>query len=212
MLASVDHFNATSEVANQEAIAYSAAFQASVAFPDVERQIVQRDLVCLMRSVATDSWAASEKGDLAGDSNTNVWLARTMSDLGMIEPQRDAQLDRLGAVESELREAAKSGQARLLSGELHLPLAMWALLYLSLLVLVFLMTIMLRPYPLLLAVSLGATFVVSAGMIFVLIAFAEPFDTNTGVYISPQAIEAVMIRLEETQPGVAWEPCERLSS
>lgn len=210
MLASVDHFNATSNVANQEAISYSAAFQSSVALADSDRQIVQRDLVCLMRSVASDSWSASIKGDLAGDRNTNAWLAKTLSDLNTIEPQRDTQLDPLGSVESELRDAAKFGQERLLSGELHLPPAMWGLLFLSLLVLVFLMTMMMRPYPLLLAVSLGATFVVSAGMIFVLVAFAEPFDTDTGVYISPQALEAVMIRMEEAQPGAAWEPCQSL--
>lgn len=211
MLASVDHFNATSDVANQEAIAYSAAFQSSVALPDAGRPTVQRDLVCLMRSVASDSWSASAKGDLAGDRNTNAWLAKTMSDLSTIELQRDAQRDPLGAVESELRDASKFGQQRLLSGESNLPAAMWALLYVSLLVLTFLMTVMLRPYPLLLTVSLGATFIVSAGMLCVLVAFAEPFDTDTGVYISPLALEAVMIRMEESQPGPAWDPCERLT-
>lgn len=211
MLASVDHFNATSEVANEEAIAYSAAFQTSVALPAPARQIVQRDLVCLMRSVATDSWRAATKGDLTGDRNSNAWLAKTMSDLGTLSQQPDMRSDIPGAVESELREAAKFGQKRLLGGESTLPLAMWALLYLSLLVLVFLMTIMMRSYPLLLALCIGATFTVSAGMIFVLVAFAEPFDTDTGVYISPRALEAVLLSSQESQPGAAWDSCERLS-
>lgn len=211
MLASVDHFNATSEVANEEAIAYSAAFQTSVALPAPARQIVQRDLVCLMRSVATDSWYAATKGDLTGDRNSNAWLAKTMSDLGTLSQQPDMRSDIPGAVESELREAAKFGQKRLLGGESTLPLAMWALLYLSLLVLVFLMTIMMRSYPLLLALCIGATFTVSAGMIFVLVAFAEPFDTDTGVYISPRALEAVLLSSQESQPGAAWDSCERLS-
>lgn len=211
MLASVDHFNATSEVANEEAIAYSAAFQTSVALPAPARQIVQRDLVCLMRSVATDSWHAATKGDLTGDRNSNAWLAKTMSDLGTLSQQPDMRSDIPGAVESELREAAKFGQKRLLGGESTLPLAMWALLYLSLLVLVFLMTLMMRSYPLLLALCIGATFTVSAGMIFVLVAFAEPFDTDTGVYISPRALEAVLLSSQESQPGAAWDSCERLS-
>ena len=211
MLASVGHFNATSEVANEEAIAYSAAFQNSVALPDPARQIVQRDLVCLMRSVSTDSWHAATTGDLTGDRNSNAWRAKTVSDLGTFAVASGGSSDALDAVASEVRDAAKLGQKRLLSGESTLPLALWALLYLSLLVLTFLMTLMMRSYPLLLALCIGATFTVSAGMICVLVAFAEPFDTDTGVYISPQALEAVLISSQESQPGAAWDPCERLS-
>ena len=211
MLASVDHFNATSEVANEEAIAYSAAFQNSVALPDPARQIVQRDLVCLMRSVATDSWEAVTKGDLTGDRNSSAWRAKTVSDFGTIALASGGSSDALDAVASEVRDAAKFGQHRLLAGESTLPLAMWALLYLSLLVLTFLMTLMMRSYPLLLALCLGATFIVSAGMISVLVAFAEPFDTDTGVYISPRALESVLITAQESQPGAVWDSCERLS-
>ena len=211
MLASVDHFNATSEVANDEAIAYSAAFQNSVALPDPARQIVQRDLVCLMRSVATDSWEAATTGDLTGDRNSNAWRAKTVSDFGTIALASGGSSDALDAVASEVRDAAKFGQHRLLAGESTLPLAMWALLYLSLLVLTFLMTLMMRSYPLLLALCLGATFIVSAGMISVLVAFAEPFDTDTGVYISPRALESVLITAQESQPGAVWDSCERLS-
>ena len=211
MLASVDHFNATSEVANDEAIAYSAAFQNSVALPDPALQIVQRDLVCLMRSVATDSWNAATTGDLTGDRNSNAWRAKTVSDFGTIALASGGSSDALDAVASEVRDATKFGQQRLLAGESTLPLAMWALLYLSLLVLTFLMTLMMRSYPLLLALCLGATFIVSAGMISVLVAFAEPFDTDTGVYISPRALESVLITAQESQPGAAWDSCERLS-
>ena len=211
MLASVDHFNATSEVANDEAIAYSAAFQNSVALPDPALQIVQRDLVCLMRSVATDSWEAATTGDLTGDRNSNAWRAKTVSDFGTIALASGGSSDALDAVASEVRDATKFGQQRLLAGESTLPLAMWALLYLSLLVLTFLMTLMMRSYPLLLALCLGATFIVSAGMISVLVAFAEPFDTDTGVYISPRALESVLITAQESQPGAAWDSCERLS-
>ena len=211
MLASVDHFNATSEVANDEAIAYSAAFQNSVALPDPALQIVQRDLVCLMRSVATDSWNAATTGDLTGDRNSNAWRAKTVSDFGTIALASGGSSDALDAVASEVRDAAKFGQHRLLAGESTLPLAMWALLYLSLLVLTFLMTLMMRSYPLLLALCLGATFIVSAGMISVLVAFAEPFDTDTGVYISPRALESVLITAQESQPGALWDSCERLS-
>ena len=211
MLASVDHFNATSEVANDEAIAYSAAFQNSVALPDPALQIVQRDLVCLMRSVATDSWNAATTGDLTGDRNSNAWRAKTVSDFGTIALASGGSSDALDAVASEVRDAAKFGQHRLLAGESTLPLAMWALLYLSLLVLTFLMSLMMRSYPLLLALCLGATFIVSAGMISVLVAFAEPFDTDTGVYISPRALESVLITAQESQPGAVWDSCERLS-
>ncbi len=52
--------------------------------------------------------------------------------------------------------------------------------------------------------------IVTYEMVAVLVAFAEPFDKDTGVYISPQAIEAVTIRLTAAYPGPAWDSCERL--
>lgn len=210
MLASVDHFNATADLASQEAIAYSAAFDATPALPEPGRQVIQRDLACLVRSVATDSWEASTKGELAGDLNTQAWFTRTLADLSDVRAVEQSGQGSIDSVEDELIDAGKFGQQRLLSGESELPAAMWGLVYLSLFMLAFISTLMMRSHMLLLSLSLCAIFLVSAGMVAVLVAFAEPFDKDTGVYISPQAIEAVAIRLTAAYPGPAWDACERL--
>jgi hypothetical protein len=207
MLTSVDHFNGTAASATAEALNYSAAFDGTAALRPADTDKLQRDLVCLMRSVATTSWAATEEGDLTGSENTHAWQARALRDADAVVPETYVQ-DGLSTVHSELREAAKAGQERLLASEANLPTALWLLVYLSLFVLIFSLTLLLRPYPTLAVATLAAIMVLSTAMVWVLTAFSGPFSKGDGVYISPRALESVMLRLQSSYPGKAWEPCE----
>lgn len=53
--------------------------------------------------------------------------------------------------------------------------------------LVFTLTLMLRPYPMMAALSLGTILVLGVAMVWVLTAFATPFTRGDSVYISPRA-------------------------
>jgi hypothetical protein len=48
-------------------------------------------------------------------------------------------------------------------------------------------------------------------MLWTLTTFDEPFNQGDGVYISPRALNAVMVRLQATYPGADWSPCENLA-
>ena len=88
---------------------------------------------------------------------------------------------------------------------------LWLLVYVSVFLLVFVITLMLRPYPMLAAVSLGTILILSVAMVWVLTAFAKPFTPHDSVYIPPRAMNGVMVHLEQVYPGAAWAPCERLA-
>lgn len=211
MLASVDHFNATKEIVTGEALNYSAAFDATAGLGAPDQAKVQRDLVCLMRSVTINSWAATEAADLTGSENTHAWRSRTLTDANAVEPKTTVQENSLGTLQSELIEASKAGQQRLLSAESELPTALWVLVFISVFVLAFVLSVLLRPYPVLAVTTLTAILLLSGAMVWTLTAFAEPFTKNDGVFISPRAMQSVMIRLEGTYPGAAWAPCEELA-
>lgn len=211
MLTSVDHYNATDDIVTAEALSYSAAFDATAGLADPDKAKVQRDLVCLMRSVTTNSWAATESEDLTGSENTHAWRARAINDADTIEPKTKVQENSVETLQSELINASRTGQERLLAAESDLPVAMWALVYISIFVLAFVLTVLLRPYPTLAVTTLSAILLLSGAMVWTLTAFAEPFTKHDGVYIAPTALEAVMVRLEGTYPGRAWEPCTELA-
>lgn len=211
MLASVDHFNGTKEIVTNEALSYSAAFDATAGLVAPDQAKVQRDLVCLMRSVTTNSWAATEASDLTGSENTHAWRSRTLKDANAVEPKTTVQENSVGTLQSELIEASKAGQQRLLAADSELPTALWVLVYISVFVLAFVLAVLLRPYPVLAVTTLTAILVLSSAMVWTLTAFAEPFSKNDGVFISPRAMESVMIRLEGTYPGPVWAPCEELA-
>jgi hypothetical protein len=82
MLASIDHYYATRSGVDAEAVAYAAAFNAAATLPASDQDRIQRDLVCLMRSVSTDSWEATAAEQLTGARNTDLWRARIRGDVG----------------------------------------------------------------------------------------------------------------------------------
>lgn len=210
MLASLSHFNATDDVVNSEALAYSAAFDGTVALAHTDQAKVRRDLVCLMRSIATSSWTATEAEDATGSENTHAWRTRALEDTNAVVPTTVAQETSLGTLQSELVEAAKAGQHRLLAARNDLPGPLWIVVYISIFLLTTALTVLLRPYPALAVTSLGAILLLSSAMVWTLTAFAQPF-TKDGIYLSPHAINDVMVRLQSAHPDADWSPCEELS-
>ena len=212
MMTSIDHFNATKEIVRDEALAYSAAFDATVAIPAEQQLLIRHDLVCLMQSVVRDSWNASEANDLTGDENTQAWMVRVFANLKGYSSEQATEQAAIDRVQDQLGEAMQAGQTRLLSATVFLPFPLWVVVYLSVFILLLVVTVLMRPNPLLQAVLLACMFLLSASMIWALVAFQKPFNKSDGVYIAPDALEAVMIRLRDVYPGPAWEPCERLAT
>ena len=213
MLASLDHYNATKAVVAEEALAYSAAFDSTDGLAPKDQGVMQRDLICLMRSVATNSWAAAEAEDLRGSANTHSWRRRTSDHADEVDPKTKAQEDSLDNLQSELINASKSGQQRLLAAEGDLPLALWILVFVSIFALISILTALLRFHPsrTLAITSLAATLMISTAMVFTLTTFDEPFNKKDGVFISPRALNAVLVRLQGTYPEAGWGPCEAVA-
>ena len=72
---SVQVFEDASASAKNEALSLVDVYEDADYFPSAPADQLRRDSVCLMRSVATDSWVAAEAGDLTGDENTAAWAA-----------------------------------------------------------------------------------------------------------------------------------------
>lgn len=213
MLSALDHYNATKDVVSQEAVAFSQAFQYTDGLAPADEQTIQRDLICLMRSVATYSWTAAEAGNLNGSDNTHAWQRRTTMHANAAVTTTKAQEDSLGGVKSNLISAIGSGQQRLLAAHSNLPLALRNLVFVSILVLTAMLTAQLRGHPSrAFAISaLASVLIVSTAMIATLKTFDEPFTQGDGVYIAPRALNAALSRLEATYPGADWRECEMLA-
>ena len=213
MLASLDHYNTTKAIVADEALAYSAAFDSTEGLARGDQPNIQRDLVCLMRSVATYSWAAAQSATLTGSPNTHAWRRRATGHANAVIPQTKGQEDSLNTLQSELINASKSGQQRLLAADSDLPLALWVLVFVSIFVLTTGLTTLLLSHPsrTLAIAGLASVLALSTAMLWTLTTFDEPFNQGDGVYISPRALNAVMVRLQGTYPSADWGPCEMLA-
>jgi len=210
LLFTVQHFTTTASHVRDEARAISDIFESVQSFPPEERAPIERDAVCLMRSIATDSWAASQRADLAGNKNTTEWWNRIRGDVGALPAERPIDEGSQAVALAAVTEGINAGQTRLLNAVSTLPGVVWFVIDLGMGVFAALIFLSFPGRTRTAIVGLGLALALTMGVVFSLGVFAEPF-TDLGVSVKPTAIQGTMMRLERAYPGTEWAPCERLA-
>lgn len=210
LLFTVQHFTSTASHVRDEARAISDIFESVQSFPAEVRAPVERDAVCLMRSIATDSWAAAQRADLSGDMNTTSWWNRIRGDVGALPAVRPIDEGSQAVALNAITEGINAGQTRLLSAPSTLPGVVWFVIDLGMCIFAALIFLSFPGRPRTAVVGLGLALVLTMGVVFSLGVFAEPF-TDLGVSVKPTAIQGTMMRLQSAYPGAEWQPCERLA-
>ena len=171
---------------------------------------VRRDTICLMRSVATDSWTSAARADLTGDENTAAWAAQVRSSVASLPTRTATQQEAQAQMMTAFQEAQNARQKRILSSAFNLPLIVWIVIDLGVFVFAALMMISLPNRPRTALVLIGACLLFTMGVVGALSMFATPF-TKIGVSVQPDDIEGALLRLEDIYPDKDWSPCERLA-
>lgn len=210
MLSALEGYDEAQRAADDEAVSYSAAYDNSMALPLSGRLDVQHNLVCLMRSVATGSWAASAMEDIAGDPKTTAWQTVTLASVNGLKPTSAVEEEAVKDTRAAITQASAQEQLRLFQSQRDTPFALWLLVGVSIAGFCFLVVQGMLPSRLHAMSLIAAVTVVTVAAIWASAAFADPYDGEGGIYLGPTSLEAVMSRLELQYPGPAWGPCERL--
>ncbi len=207
---SVQVYEEVRQSAREEAVALADVFESADFFPTSPADQVRRDTICLMRSVATDSWSSAESGDLTGDENTAAWASQLRSGIAELPTRTSTQQEAQAQMMAAFQEAQNARQKRILSSVFNLPLIVWIVIDLGVFVFAALMMISLPDRPRTALVLIAACLVFTMGVVGALSMFATPF-THLGVSVKPGDIEGALVRLEDTSPFQDWAPCERLA-
>ncbi|MFM2438837.1 MAG: hypothetical protein RLZ55_1662 [Actinomycetota bacterium] len=209
----VGHFVDTRQAAREEAITAAALFNIVEPYPKESRDALRHDLVCLMRTSATDDWAAAKAGDFTGSENTNTYALAVQRQVEAL-PQETATeaSNHYFATESNLN-LAKSRQLRLLYAAPEIPPAVWLVIYVSAFVFIGLMAFHLGERTRLARIALPATGLVLIAIVGSLAALDTPYS-GAGVALKPLALEAALSRLQDAypEPAALWAPCDRLAA
>ncbi|MCX6433279.1 MAG: hypothetical protein NTX29_10980 [Actinobacteria bacterium] len=184
LIFSVQHYGDARNSARDEAVASSSLFKSASPFTQVERDRLRRDLVCLMRSSATDDWTAGESKDLTGSSITNAWEAQVQADVEKLTYDTDARNGYQYFIVQDSLDVSKARQARLLYTQPDIPL--------------------------LVRMSVIACSIILLVTIGTLTALDEPF-TGAGSSVTPVALNGALTRLHDATPGPIWDPCPTMS-
>lgn len=207
---SVEQYSDASDTVREQALAVAAAFDDTWELPETSVEPVRRGIVCLTRSLIEDSFT-TDGGSLSmtTDRNTQAWwrlIVTTFTEQAAAHPEA---LDQFDTAFANLEQLSSLEQQRLLRSFNELPGVVWFVIYLCMGALVTLQSFSLRRQPVLHTTSVVLTWLVTAGLLGSLVAFAEPFSTF-GATVSSAPLEAVLERLEADFPGSVWRPCERL--
>jgi len=207
---SVQVYEEVRQSARDEAVALADVFESADFFPTAPADDVRRDTICLMRSVATDSWSSAESGDLTGDENTAAWAALVRQSIAALPTSTSTQQEAQAQMMTAFQEAQNARQQRILSSVFNLPLIVWIVIDLGVFVFAALMMISLPERPRTALVLISACLLFTMGVVGALSMFATPF-THLGVSVKPDDIEGALLRLEDTSPFTDWSPCDRLA-
>ena len=207
---SVQVYEEVRQSAREEAVALADVFESADFFRASPAEAVRRDTICLMRSVATDSWTSAAQADLTGDENTAACAAQVRSSIADLPTRTATQQEAQAQMMTAFQDAQNARQKRILSSAFSLPLIVWIVIDLGVFVFAALMMISLPNRPRTAFVLIGACLVFTMGVVGALSMFATPF-TKIGVSVQPDDIEGALLRLEDIYPTTDWSPCERLA-
>ncbi|TXH42733.1 MAG: DUF4239 domain-containing protein [Actinobacteria bacterium] len=209
----VGHFVDTRQAAREEAISAVALFNSVEPYPAEQRDRVRHDLICLMRSSATDDWAASTASDFTGSENTNAYAVAVQRQLEALPQESAVEASNHYFVTDSNLALAKARQLRLLYAAPEIPPAVWVVIYVSAFVFVGLMAFHLGERRRLARVALPATGLVLVAIVGSLAVLDTPFS-GAGVALRPLALEAALTRLQDAYPEPAsmWSGCDRLAA
>ena len=207
---SVQVYEEVRQSARDEAVALADVYENADFFPATPADQLRRDTICLMRSVATDSWTSAQSGDLTGDENTAAWAAQARSSIADLPTRTSTQQEAQAQTMTAFQEAQNARQKRILSSVFSLPLIVWIVIDLGVFVFAALMMVSLPDRPRTALILIGACLLFTMGVVGALSMFATPF-THIGVSVKPDDIEGALLRLEDIYPDQDWSPCERLA-
>ena len=208
---SVQVYEEARQSAREEAVTMAEVFENASFFPDPQASALRRDMICLMRSVVSDSWSAVERGDVTGNRNTAAWVARVRNEVQSLPADTEAEKAAQALTLETFQESQSNRQHRLLSSTTGLPLIVWLVIDLGVFVFAALMVVSLPHRPRTAQILIGACLLFTMGVIAALSMFATPF-THIGVSVRPVDVNAALSRLQDVYPDADWQPCPRLVS
>lgn len=124
----IGHYNDARANAQAEAAKMTATLGSVSPMPTKYRNLVQNDLICVMKSIVNDEWPLMSHGDDSGSAKTNATSDKLFADIRAL-PTSNAEVSRqFGALTANVLAHGEMRDQRLVNGAPRVPLHVWLLL------------------------------------------------------------------------------------
>ena len=207
----VQHFVDARQASREEAVSAAALFTSLDPYPADVREPLRHDLVCYMRALGTDDWAAAQQGDLTGSENANAYAQLVQVGVQELPQEEPIEASNHFFVTDSLIQLVEDRQLRLLYAAPEIPPVIWLVLYIAAMVFTGLTVFHLGARTSLARVAVAASTLVLVVIIGSLTMLDRPY-VGWGSALEPIALEGSLNRLRDAYPNPEyWAPCERLA-
>lgn len=209
----VGHFVDTRQASRDEAVTAGALFTAVNPYPAANRDALRHDIVCFMRSAATDDWRAATVRDLTGSENTTAYMNRVQRGIEELPQEEAVESSNHYFATEEILDLSKYRQLLLLYSIPEIPLAIWVVVYVSAFVFTALMVFHVGTRRKLARLAVFSSSLVLLAMVGAMVLLDTPY-VGLGSALRPVAMEASLTRLQDSypEPSSVWDTCERLAT
>lgn len=209
---SVGEFQDTQNNIKQLGTDALATFSASESFDEADREDIQRDVVCGLRSFINHDWKLTGDAQADGSQQTTLWMMKLHDDVANLPIDTTQQSESYSVLVDKALDLANSRHLILSSSMATIPMVIWIVIYFSAFVLSLLLTLHLADRKILAWVSLSVSFGTLAVVIVALTALDYPLQNlGVGTPTSTQVLTNELESLEWQYPGNTWTECPELT-
>jgi hypothetical protein len=171
-----NHYSSTRTSAETEASTFVAMFDTVAGLPSPTRENVQHEIVCYMRSIATDDWGAQEREESHEAPATRASGDRLRAALRTLPPTSNRATSIYGRAEAQITDAGKAREELLFKARPTIPTILWVVVFVGAALLTFLIASELSAEGATRLAALGAVIVMLSFVIGVLVSLDRPFS------------------------------------
>lgn len=207
----VQHFEDSKAAARDEAGYAITLFNAVGPYPAAERAALRHDVICLMRSTATDDWAMAARDDLTGSENTFAWANRIQRAVEALPQDKPAEASNHYFVTDASLNLDRARQQRLLLGSPEIPPIVWIVIFTGIFAFVAMLEFHLGSRRSLRVIAIGGVLLVMIVMVYALYELDRPYSGWSGSSLQPIAMETSLRQLQDGFVREDWASCPQLA-
>lgn len=189
----------------------TAAYETAAVFNPEEEALIRHDLICTVNAFISHDWAVASGTTSDGSTQANLWMSKLNSNIDGLSIDTLNQTQAYPILLQSTLDMGHWRQSVLLTSMENIPVVIWIVIFVSIYLLAFLLTLHLADRRGLSRLSFGVAYIALAVTIFALTVLDYPLnDFGTGPAVSSELLVDILKTADFNIPESVIATCPSL--